>query len=311
MQLVTWRDGARPATSVRRRHRRRAADLASAVTEDPCDVSIVDADASSRCVAVAGVPASPRADRRVTTRRTPRGTRSTAVAEGVSCSTRRQAAARSKLRDMARRLSAFTDLQRSTRCRIRRGGGRTAPERASCSPSRINDALNYGDPAGAAYRRREPIPAPAGASSLRCERLTPGAPRRWSRARDARPRGCSTTIAGPTRHRPAALQRPQAGAAGDRRARSARSSTRRDEQSTTAVLDKISGAGADRRPAAAGPHPAARRRSSSSSLVDTKRARDTEAAAMNMQLVTWRDGRPRTTAFVAGTGDALRTWRQP
>jgi hypothetical protein len=32
---------------------------------------------------------------------------------------------------------------------------------------------------------------------------------------------------------------------------------------------------------------------------------------MNMQLVTWRDGRAANEAFAAGTGDALRTWRQP
>jgi hypothetical protein len=32
---------------------------------------------------------------------------------------------------------------------------------------------------------------------------------------------------------------------------------------------------------------------------------------MNMQLVTWRDRRAANEAFVAGTGDALRTWRQP
>jgi hypothetical protein len=46
-------------------------------------------------------------------------------------------------------------------------------------------------------------------------------------------------------------------------------------------------------------------------LIDTKRARDADAAAMNMQLVTWRDGRAANAAFVAGSGDALRTWRQP
>ena len=45
--------------------------------------------------------------------------------------------------------------------------------------------------------------------------------------------------------------------------------------------------------------------------MDSKRARDTEAAAMNMQLVTWRDRAAANAAFVAGAGDALRTWRQP
>jgi hypothetical protein len=46
-------------------------------------------------------------------------------------------------------------------------------------------------------------------------------------------------------------------------------------------------------------------------LARGKRQRDTEAATMNMQLVTWRDGRAANEAFVAGSGDALRTWRQP
>ena len=46
-------------------------------------------------------------------------------------------------------------------------------------------------------------------------------------------------------------------------------------------------------------------------LVDSKRARDVDTTAMNMQLVTWRDSRAANAAFVAGTGDALRTWRQP
>ena len=46
-------------------------------------------------------------------------------------------------------------------------------------------------------------------------------------------------------------------------------------------------------------------------LARSKRARDTEASTLNMQLVTWRDGRAANEAFVAGSGDALRTWRQP
>ena len=46
-------------------------------------------------------------------------------------------------------------------------------------------------------------------------------------------------------------------------------------------------------------------------LARSKRLRDTEAATMNMQFVTWRDGRAANDALVRGTGDALRTWRQP
>lgn len=82
------------------------------------------------------------------------------------------------------------------------------------------------------------------------------------------------------------------------------------EQSTTAVLEKISGA------ALIG----VRQRQAREQflvdiveqlLVDTKRARDTETAVLNMQLTTWRDGRAVNDALASGTGDALRTWRQP
>jgi conjugal transfer/entry exclusion protein len=46
-------------------------------------------------------------------------------------------------------------------------------------------------------------------------------------------------------------------------------------------------------------------------LARNKRERDTEAATINMQLTTWRDAPGANVAFVRGTGDALRTWRQP
>ena len=46
-------------------------------------------------------------------------------------------------------------------------------------------------------------------------------------------------------------------------------------------------------------------------LARSKRLRDTEAGHMNMQLLMWRDGRAANQAFVDGTGDALRAWRQP
>jgi hypothetical protein len=46
-------------------------------------------------------------------------------------------------------------------------------------------------------------------------------------------------------------------------------------------------------------------------LARNKRERDTEATTINMQLTTWRDGRAANDALAAGTGDALRTWRQP
>jgi conjugal transfer/entry exclusion protein len=46
-------------------------------------------------------------------------------------------------------------------------------------------------------------------------------------------------------------------------------------------------------------------------LARNKRERDTEAETINMQLTSWRDSKAANDAFAAGTGDALRTWRQP
>jgi hypothetical protein len=46
-------------------------------------------------------------------------------------------------------------------------------------------------------------------------------------------------------------------------------------------------------------------------LARAKRQRDTEAALINMQVTTWRDASAANTAFVTGTADALRRWRQP
>jgi hypothetical protein len=82
------------------------------------------------------------------------------------------------------------------------------------------------------------------------------------------------------------------------------------DQSMTAILDKISG----------GVLVGARQRQNRVQVlaavveqlaVEGKRARDTEAATLNMQLTSWRDREAVNTAFVAGTGDALRIWRQP
>ena len=83
-----------------------------------------------------------------------------------------------------------------------------------------------------------------------------------------------------------------------------------NEQSATAVLDKIGGAvliGARQRQARLQMLTGVVEQL----LIDSKRNRDSEAASINMQLVTWRDARHANHAFGAGTGDALRTWRQP
>ena len=78
----------------------------------------------------------------------------------------------------------------------------------------------------------------------------------------------------------------------------------------TAVLDKI----------AAGELLARRQDTASNQLLShaleqllarSKRMRDTEAGNVNMQLMMWRDGAAANQAVVQGSGDALRTWRQP
>jgi hypothetical protein len=81
-------------------------------------------------------------------------------------------------------------------------------------------------------------------------------------------------------------------------------------QSTTAVLDKVSAAEVIR----------ARQQQTrlqllgalnEQLLVDAKRTRDADAAVMNMRLMALRDGRALSQRYIAGSADALRSWRQP
>ena len=46
-------------------------------------------------------------------------------------------------------------------------------------------------------------------------------------------------------------------------------------------------------------------------LVENKRERDSDAAAMNMQLGRLRDGRNAGLSLLAGAANDLRTWKQP
>jgi hypothetical protein len=46
-------------------------------------------------------------------------------------------------------------------------------------------------------------------------------------------------------------------------------------------------------------------------LARSKRMRDTEAAGMNMRLLSMRDGRTAGTNLIRGAADDLRNWRQP
>jgi hypothetical protein len=82
------------------------------------------------------------------------------------------------------------------------------------------------------------------------------------------------------------------------------------EQSTTAVLDKVGAAGLIR----------ARQQEARMELlaalteqllVDSKRDRDTEVAAMNMQQGRLTRGRAVASSLLAGSADDFRSWRQP
>ena len=83
-----------------------------------------------------------------------------------------------------------------------------------------------------------------------------------------------------------------------------------NEQSTTAILDKVSAAGLIR-----GRQQETRLQLlaalNEQLLVDSKRARDTDVAAMNMQLRRLVDGGAVAASLVAGSARDLRTWRQP
>jgi hypothetical protein len=208
-----------------------------------------------------------------------------------------------QLRRMAQRLSLHTNLRKYSvpdppRWRTHGGDFLFAGD--------FNDALIFGDPVGAAYL--------AVSHALTSSRSIPGtltpAARRELLARLATVDAAdASAIAG-------IHDTGQLRLNGRRReiqaiaALEAHVIDPSNEQSATAVLDKISGAvliGARQRQARTQLLAALVEQL----LVDSKRARDADAAAMNMLLVRWRDGRAANHAFRAGTGDALRTWRQP
>ena len=208
-----------------------------------------------------------------------------------------------KLRRMARRLSAHTNLDKYALPdppRWRTHGG----DYLFAGP--YNDALIFGDATGVAYMEltRRLLPAAEGLARL------PTHARQSLLARLATIQLTDATAIAAT-HDSGQLRLN-----GRRRELQAIDSLEghvidpSNEQSATAVLDKISGAVLI----------AARQRQARAQLlagiveqllVEGKRARDSEAAAMNMRLVTWRDGRAANEAFVAGSADALITWRQP
>ncbi len=208
-----------------------------------------------------------------------------------------------QIRRMARRLSMHTGLDKYAvpdPPRWRTHGG----DYLYANP--LNDALIFGDPTGAVYSS---LSDPLTDATTLLSRLTPAARRTFS-ARlatiEATDAAAMTAI-----HDTGQLRlngRKQELPAIDFLEATVIDPS--NEESATAVLDKISGAvliGARQRQARgqllAGVV--------EQLLVESKRSRDTDAAAMNMQLTTWRDGRAANEAFVVGSGDALRTWRQP
>ena len=210
---------------------------------------------------------------------------------------------RLKIRDMARRLSVLTSLLKYSLedvPRWRTHGG----DFFYAQP--YNDALIFGDSSGSAFAA---LSQPLLLDPALLERLDPTA-RRHMEARLATVNVTDAAAISGT-HGTGQLRW-----LGRKNELPAIDALERDvidpsaEQSTTAVLDKISGA------ALIG----ARQRQAriqllvgvvEQLLVDRKRARDTDAAALTMQMVTWRNGQAANEAFVAGSGDALRTWRQP
>jgi hypothetical protein len=208
-----------------------------------------------------------------------------------------------KLRRMARRLSMHTNLGKyrvPDPPRWRTHGG----DFLYANP--YNDALIFGDPVGSAF---VDLSQPLIAAQGLLNRLSPTA-RRALEARLATlnrpgaPGAAATNDTGQLRYNGRKRELPAIDAL------EAHVVDPSNEQSATAVLDKVSGAvviGARQRQARAQLLAGVVEQL----LIESKRARDAEAAAMNMQLVTWRDGRAANEAFVAGSSDALKNWRQP
>jgi len=213
---------------------------------------------------------------------------------------------RRQLDQMSRRLSVFTDLARYTlpeppRWRIHAFND---PELVLFAGN-YHAALNYGDASGNAYLGAA-VPLMNAAGVLDEENLTA--------VRDLAARLATINVADAT----AISATNDTGHVryNGRREQAAIDALDGDVfdatqgQSATAVVEKLSGStliGARQRQARAELLVGIVEQL----LVDSKRSRDTEASLMNMQLTTWRNRHAANDAFVAGAGDALRSWRQP
>jgi len=213
----------------------------------------------------------------------------------------------SELRRMAHRLSMFTDLAKYLTADVPRWRIHDFENAEAFLFSRpYHAALNYGDPTGAAYQqvaRNRGVDVAGILASLPPE------------AREVVERMLATLDAADATIVTDTNQTGQLRYNGRRELQAIDALERHvidpsQEQSAAAIADKISGA------ALIG----ARQRQArvqfligvtEQLLVDSKRARDAEVAAMNMQLGAIREARSARAALLAGTSEALRTWRQP
>jgi hypothetical protein len=211
---------------------------------------------------------------------------------------------RERLRLMAQRLSEYTSLDKFATPDPPRW--RTHGSEDFLFSQAYNDALIFGDPQGAAYLAvSQPVADPR--EVLR--RLSPEARGALLAQLATLDAADATAIAGI--HQTGQLRfngRKHELPAID--ALEAHVIDPSPEQSTTAVLDKISAAVLieTRQKQARLQLLAA---VAEQLIVENKRSRDAEAAAMNMQLNRLRDGRAANTSLLSGAAADLRGWRQP
>jgi hypothetical protein len=208
---------------------------------------------------------------------------------------------------MAQRLSLFTPLDKYALDEVPRWRIHdfVDGEGEFLFAGQYHAALNYGDPSGAGY---EVVRHPVIAATEAVGRLTPAARQAVTAWLATLNVADATIIAGTNDSGQLRFNGRRELAAID--GLEAHVIDPSNQQSATAVLDKISGAvliGARQRQARTQLLAAVVEQL----LTDNKRARDAETASINMQLSTWRDRRAANEAFAAGSGDALRTWRQP
>jgi hypothetical protein len=209
-----------------------------------------------------------------------------------------------RLRRMAARLSALTSLAKYAVDEVPRW--RTHDWAGFLYANGYTAALNYGDSTGAEFARVARARQAAEASILAA--MSPNARDVVTRALATLDLADSSIMVGT--HQTGALR------LNGRRELAAIDALERhvidpsDAQSTTAVLDKISGAVLVE----------TRQKQTrlqllaavaEQLLVENKRSRDTETGVMNMQLGRLRDGRAANTSLLSGASADLRGWRQP